>query len=170
MRSLLAVGPGVEKSQHLPARICDLKQALHHRRYQWFGKIVKRGPQQNHVKHAAGKIERLGEKALDIPDRVAVLIRARLPVPRVGIVDHIGHENAMAQASQVVDVGRRGIAYVDCVEAGLLLKPLAQSHPSARVARHLGPGKAGNGSGRTALLLLVKPTAKHPQFPLRSSR
>jgi len=24
------VGPGVEKSQHLPAWICGLKQALHH--------------------------------------------------------------------------------------------------------------------------------------------
>jgi hypothetical protein len=36
------------------------------------------------------------------------------------------------------------------------------------VARHLRPGKARGGSGRTADLLLAEPTPKQLDIPLRS--
>jgi hypothetical protein len=35
------------------------------------------------------------------------------------------------------------------------------------VARHAGADKARNGSGLTALMLLVEQTAQHPVLPLR---
>ena len=101
---LLTLGAGMEKCQHLAARIHGRKQMRNHRRHQWFGQVVERGPEQRHVKGAPGKVEGMVQEAPDIPHWVALRVDAGLPVPGAGIVDQIGQEDAMAEAGEVVDV------------------------------------------------------------------
>jgi hypothetical protein len=82
-----------------------------HRRHERLGQIVEIRPKQRHVKRAAGEIQRLVEKSFDVPDGIAVLVRAVLPVFRAGVVNQIGKKDAMAQAGEVVDIGRGRIRY-----------------------------------------------------------
>ena len=166
---MLTLAPGVKEGQHLPARIHRIEKPRHHGRNQGFGQIVERGPQQNHIEHAAGEVERMCEKALDVPDRVALLVEAGLPVSRAGVVHHIGQEDAVAHAGQEVDVGRRCVADIEHTKALVSLKALAQHRPAPGVAQAFGSamgyGRARGGSGWTALLLFVEPTADHPHPP-----
>jgi len=87
----------VEQRQHLAAGIHGRMQMRDHRRHQRFGQVVERRPQKHHIKAAIGKPERLRQKAIHIPYRLAVLIRACLPVSGPGIVNQIGLVDAMAQ-------------------------------------------------------------------------
>ena len=170
MDCLFAMGPCVEEGQHLPSPIHRRKQMSDHGRNLWFGNVVQCRPQQRHIKCAPGKIERLLEKAADIPNGIVVLILARLPISGAGIMDQIGKKDAMAEAGEVVDVDRRRVADVDDAEAWLSLKPGAQSSPASRVTRHSGPDEPLGGSCRAALLFLLKPSAKQPEYPSRSNR
>ena len=132
-----------------------------------FGEVVESGPQEHHVKHAAGEAHGVVEKSLDIPNGVAVLVLAGLPSFVERIVDQVGHEDAVTQAGEVVDVGGRSIADINDAKARLGLQPLAQCSPAARVAWDSGACEAPNGSGRAAALLLVKPTPNQSRIPLQ---
>ena len=176
MRRLLALGAGMTEGQHLAAGIGGLEEPRHNGLDQRLGQIIERGPEQNHIELALGEAERLIEKAFDIPDCAAVLFGLTLPLAGGGVGDKIGKKDAVAEAREVMNIGRRGIAHVDGVETGLSFKPLAQGRPCARVARHSFAGQAWGGSRRGrrrdsgigwfTLGFPVKPTAKHVAIPL----
>jgi hypothetical protein len=99
------------------------------------------------------------EKALDIPDWMAILIRQVLPVSRASILDQIGQKNAMAQASEKIDVSWRCIPNIDDAETGAGLKPLAKRRPPARMTQDPGSNQALGGRGRFLLRFFSKPVA-----------
>ncbi len=94
--------------------------------------------------------------------RVALGVRAPLPVSLARVGDDIGHEDAMPKAGEVVDIGRGRVADVDYAKTGFRLQALAQCRPGAGVARDPGPGKSGN-AGASIALLLVEPIPDQPQ-------
>ena len=80
VHGLLALGPGMEESEHLPASIHGRKQMCDDGRHERFGQVIELRPKQRYVKGASAKIERLLEVTADIPNRVAIFINTGLPV------------------------------------------------------------------------------------------
>ena len=154
MHRLFALGAGVEERQHLAAGIHRGVQMRNHGRNQRLRQVVERGPQQHHIERAAREVERLPQEALDIPDGVAVLVFAGFPLAGAALRHQIRHEDAVAEAGEKIDVGRRRVADVEDAEAGLGFQPLAQEHPCAGVARHPGPDQPGSAFRGSAFLFL----------------
>src|SRR5579863_3743790 len=109
-------------------------------------------------------MERMIEKALDVPDRVSILVRAGLPFAVVGIGNQVGEKYAVAEAGEVIDVGRRCVTGIDDAQPRLGLEALAQRGPRPGVARQAGSGGPFAAlSGRGIFTFLVEPT-QHSRF------
>lgn len=166
MKSLLALGPGVEQGKHLSAGIHGGKETVHNGADEWFRKIVEGCPEQDGIEGTSGEIENLVKKRINIPDRISGEIVARDPVSAIGILNQIGEEDTVPQPGEVVDVGRRGVADVNEAEAGIGLKPLAQGTPPARMASEFGPRQSRDGGDGIAGLFFFKQTPEQPGVPL----
>ena len=170
MHCLFPMRPGVEESKHLPAGIYRRPKMLDDRDHQLFGQVVQGCPKQDDIECAPGKLEGLIKKSLAVQDRSSVFVLSDLPMARAGVEDEVGHEYAVPQAGEIVDVGRRCVAHVDDAKTWPGLKSLASRGPAPGVARHPGPCQSPARGGRTAVALLAKPTAKQPEIPLRSDK
>ena len=60
----------------------------------------------------------------------ALLIFAGPPISRPCLANQVGKKDAMAQAGEVIDIGRRGIAGIDDAQPRLGLQALSQHCPS----------------------------------------
>lgn len=88
----------VWKRKHLPAWIHCRVKMIDNGLEERLGKVVERGPQEDYVEVAPGKVQRVIEESPHIPDRIVLLVLARLPVAGAGVVDQIGKKNAVAKA------------------------------------------------------------------------
>jgi hypothetical protein len=75
-----------------------------HRHNQRFGKIIESGPQEHDIEHPTGKIQRLVQKPLYIPDGLIILICPDLPVAAACVWHQIREEDAVAQFGEVIDI------------------------------------------------------------------
>ena len=155
-RGLFTLAFGVKERQYLAARIHPRIQARDNGRNQRLWQVVERCPQQDHVEHAVGKVERTREKSLDIPDGISVLVSSLLPAAGPGVVFKVGEKDAVAQAGEVIDVGRRGKSGIDDAQARLALQPFAQRGPRARVARDTRPAQSRTGSSGELFLFSIE--------------
>jgi len=127
--------------------------------YQRFGQVVERRPQQYDIVHAAGEVQGLVKKALDIVDGLVILIHSGLPLAFTGLGDEVGEKYAVAQASKVIDISGRCGSGIDDAETRLSLQTRAHRRPSARMA--CNPGAACGGRRLTTFLAFIEPTANH---------
>lgn len=140
---LLAFGTGMAEGKHLAAGVHGCVQMRDYGSNQGLGQVVERRPQQDDVKGAPRQVERLLKISFDIPGGFSVFIHAGCPVGVAGVANQVGKEDALAKAGEVIDVCRRGVAYVDDAQAGLRLKALAQDGPALGMAGHTRPSEPG---------------------------
>src|ERR1035437_8660630 len=113
MRCFFPLGSGVEESENLTTRIYGRPKVVDNRRDQLFRQVVQSRPKQDNVECASGKFKGLFKESLAVQDGLAVFIHSQLPIASAGIVDEVSHEDAVPQAGEIVDVGRRCVPHVD---------------------------------------------------------
>lgn len=102
-------------------------------------KIIERSPEKYDVVHLACEIEGLVQKALSVVDGLIILIGAGLPVAGASFRDKVRKKDAVSQAGEIVDIGRRCRARVDDAETRFALQTLAQRRPATRMTRNSRP-------------------------------
>ena len=155
IRSQIGLQFGMKDSQQLPSRSHGRVQSADHRGNQAFRKIIERSPKQHDVEYSAGEVQILPGKPLHIPNRLAILVRTGEPFRGRSVLDQIGHVHAMAQAREVVDIGRRSRADIQDAQSLLAREPLTQRAPAAGMAHNPGPA----GACRPGGLLPIKQLA-----------
>lgn len=128
------------------------------------GKVIERCPEKYDVVHLSSEIEGLVEKALGVVDGLIILIGAGLPVAGASFRDKVGQKDAVSQAGEIVDIGRRCRARVDDAETRFALKTLAQRRPATGMTRNSRP--TCSCSRRIIFLALIEPTANQLGVPL----
>lgn len=137
---------GVEQRQDPAAWKQACAEAVNHRADHCVGQVIERRPQQHHVEKPAGELEVMFEKRF----RVELLnlwsvpfLHHLYPFRLHRFVDNVCHVDAVSQAGQEIDVGRRGWTDVEDAEIRLLLKVFVHGRPRAGVPGHTGPGEYG---------------------------
>ena len=127
-------------------------------------KIIERGPEKHDVVHLSGEIESLVEKALDVVDGLIILIGAGLPVAGTSFRDKVGQKDAVSEAGEIVDIGRRCSTRVDDAETRFALETLAERRPATGMTRNSRP--TCTCSRRITFLAFIEPTANQLGVPL----
>jgi len=103
---LIALHAGVKEGEDLAAWIHGRIEMFDDGPDEGFGQVVQRGPQESHIVGAAGEIERVLEKALDIPNGISIFVDAGFPIAGAGVDDNVSEEDAVSEAGEVVDIDR----------------------------------------------------------------
>ena len=162
-----AGGLGVEDGEDASAGIENVVEVLDERLHEALRDVVEGGPEEDDVELAAAEVEVLLEESGKVEaGSAAIFFRREGPGAGEGLVDEVGHVDAVAEAGEEVDVLRRGWTDVEDAEVGLGLKVLKQSLPSAGVTGNAWASEHGSAGTAGLVLVSAEEVAKHARVQI----